>query len=146
MILTKTYSSTTPISVTISPNTVPDTVSSTCGIDGFTFCGIRKIEFFDSTGNLIHFPYHGVTVIPSNTNSILQLGPTTTFEDVGFYVITATISLTSDPTVKYSENITVTITSDYCLIPIGGLNLLNTNIRATQSSFFYTAAYNSNAN
>ena len=81
------------------------------------------------SGNLINVPYLGVTETLSSTNSILQLGPPTTFEYVGTYVITATNSI---------------ITADNCLIPVGGLNLLNTNVRATQSSLFHNT--NSNAN
>ncbi len=87
---------------------MPDTVSSICGkADGFTKCGPRQIIFTDKSSGLVisSWPYEAFDW--NLVSSTLTVEPATATKAKS--VLTATLSLVSQPKVIYSQDITVDV-------------------------------------
>ncbi len=100
-------------SISASPNDAPitikvmlDTVSSVCGLaDGFSYCPHSSVIFKDkSSGLQVTFPNNGFSW--NAATSELTVNPAFVFKPC---VLTVTVSLVSNPSVNYNQEITWTI-------------------------------------
>ena len=85
-------------------------------------------------------PWKGVT-FDQNTWQ-LNLFPKSA-ADVGVFTVVVTVALANFPLVSGTNTITITVTSNgntFCKLPAGSMNLLNTAVNSTQSS--YQTGYN----
>jgi hypothetical protein len=143
-----------------------DSISNVCGAaDGTSYCGPQQITFFDlvTKKQVTKWPHKGISWVEKNNTLIIK--PTSDL-DIGTHSISMKVAIQNFPYIsraiefkydvvrssdpisdhvkdrKLADSVAAVIpgssasAEEFCLIPNKSLNLLTTNVKASQSSFF----------